>query len=149
MKQIIFHIVLPILIGLLAPILVSAQDSSLIVIGNEVSVPSEMDLKQFKSVIRGEKLRWSDGKQVIIALMKSNTSVGKETCTRIYNMSPNELNKYFLALVFQGRIKAPTFFTSSNELSTFVAETPGAIGVIDYTDDSTLKIITVDGKTKL
>ncbi|SKB67252.1 hypothetical protein [Maribacter arcticus] len=149
MKQIIFNIVLMFLLGLLTPSLICAQDAQLIVVGNNVSVPSEMDFKQLKSVLRGEKMRWNDGKQVIIALMKSNTPVGKETCTRIYNMSPNELNKYFLALVFQGRIKAPTFFTSPSELNAFVAETPGAIGVVDSTHDLTLKIITIDGETKL
>ena len=149
MKQIIFHIVLPILIGLFATIPVCSQDDSLTVIGNKVSVPTEMDFKQLKSILRGEKLRWNDGKQVIIALMKSNTPIGNETCNRIFNMSPNELNKYFLALVFQGRIKAPTFFTSAKELSAFVAETPGAIGVVDQTDVSTLNVILVDGKTKL
>ena len=149
MKHFFFNIVLIFFLGLLTPFMVSAQDNSLIVIGNNVSVPSEMDFKQLKSILRGENMRWNDGRQVIIALMKSNTSVGKETCSRIYNMSPNELNKYFLALVFQGRIKAPTFFTSPRELSTFVAETPGAIGVIDNTADLTLTIITVDGKTKI
>jgi hypothetical protein len=149
MKQLIFNIVLTFFLGLLTSSLVSAQNDSLTVIGNNVSVPSEMDFKQLKSVLRGEKLRWNDGKQVKIALMKSNTPIGKETCNRIFNMSPNELNKYFLALVFQGKIKAPTFFTSPKELSTFVAQTPGAIGVIDTTDDSTLTIITVNGKTKL
>ena len=150
MKQIIFNIVLAIFLVILGPSLVCAQDAApLVVVGNNTSVPSEMDFNQLKSILRGEKLRWNDGKQVIIALMKTNTPIGKETCTRIYNMSSNELNKYFLALVFQGRLKAPAFFTSPSELKTFVAETPGAIGVVDKVDELTLQIIKVDGKTEL
>lgn len=150
MKQLIFKIVLIIFLGLLTPSLVSAQEElRLIVVGNNASVPSQMDFNQLRSILRGEKLRWTDGKQVIIALMKTNTPIGKETCSRIYDMSSNELNKYFLALVFQGKLKAPTFFTSPSDLKSFVAETPGAIGVVDKVDESTLKIITVDGKTEL
>jgi hypothetical protein len=81
--------------------------------------------------------------------MKSNTPTGNETCARIYNMSPNELNKYFLALVFQGRLKAPTFFTSERELEAFIAETPGAIGVISKAGEASTKIIKVTGNEQL
>ena len=109
------------------------------------SVPSEMNLSQLKSVLRGEKLRWNDGAKVVIALMKTNTPVGTNTCQKLYKMSGNELNKYFLALVFQGKVKAPTFFNSESELENFVAHTPGAIGVLQKTDSNTLKTILVDG----
>jgi hypothetical protein len=57
-------------------------------------------MPQLKSVMRGEKLRWPDGSKVIIALLKSTTPIGVNTSRKIYNMSPNELNKYWLALVF-------------------------------------------------
>lgn len=149
MKSLFFNIVLICLLGLLIPSNACGQESQLVIIGNNSSVPTEMNFNQLKSVLRGEQLRWNDGKQVIIALMKTNTPIGSETCARIYNMSGNELNKYLLALVFQGRLKAPTFFTSASELKSFVAETPGAIGVVDQADDSILKIVTVDGKTVL
>ena len=63
----------------------------------------------------------------------------------------NELNKYFLAQVFQGKVKAPTFFTSKSELEDFVARTPGAIGVSQNTtlSGSEIKLVVVDGKKQL
>ncbi|MCK5370377.1 MAG: hypothetical protein KAQ62_17570, partial [Cyclobacteriaceae bacterium] len=89
------------------------------------------------------------GASIKIALMKTNTSIGKSTCEKIYDMTGNELNKYFLALVFQGKVKAPTFFNSISELENYVSQTPGAIGVSQKTTDSPNKIILVDGNDKI
>jgi hypothetical protein len=108
-----------------------------------------LDINQLRSVLKGEKLRWDDGVTVKIALMKTNTSVGSTTSERIYNMSANELNKYFLAMVFQGKVKAPMFFTSESELENYVAITPGAIGVSSHSADSSVRVIVIDGRSVL
>lgn len=126
-----------------------AQSAELTVIGNAESVSTEMTTAQLKSVMRGEQMRWADGTKVKIALMKTNTPVGKLTSDRIYNMTGNELNKYFLALVFQGKVKAPTFFNSASELEAYVAQTPGAIGVVQNAKNDQLIIVIVDGKKQI
>ncbi len=149
MKRMIYIFILYLFIGILLPLSVSAQDEQLVIIGNAASVPSEIDMNQLKSVLKGEKLRWNDGSKVSIALMKTSTPIGAYTCNKLYNMTGNELNKYFLALVFQGKVKAPTFFNSANELEAFVAQTPGAIGVLQQVNDKLLKIILVDGKKQI
>ena len=149
MKQTIFKYILTLMIGLLWASSVNAQDDQLVVIGNPESVPSELDLQQLRSILKGEKLRWNDGSQVVIALMKTNTTIGNHTSKRLYNMTGNELNKYFLALVFQGKVKAPTFFNSTDELATYVSQTPGAIGVLQNPNEKVLKIILVDGKKQI
>ena len=149
MKRIIYIFILSFFIGLLLPLSINAQDEQLVIIGNAASVPSEIDMNQLKSVLKGEKLRWNDGSKVSIALMKTSTPIGTYTCNKLYNMTGNELNKYFLALVFQGKVKAPTFFNSANELEAFVAQTPGAIGVLQQVNDKLLKIILVDGKKQI
>lgn len=140
-----------ILVGLLLSMSMTAvaQDMPLNIIGNPGSVPETMDLNQLRSVLKGEKLRWDNGVAVKIALMKTNTEVGSSTSKKIYNMSGNELNKYFLAQVFQGKVKAPTFFTSKSELESYVARTPGAIGVSQNTTGGEIKIVVVDGKRQL
>jgi len=147
MKSLLFLIF--IIAGLLRYVNSSAQDSGLYIIGNPESVPSELDMEQLKSILRGERMRWEDGSSIKIALMKTNTPIGLNTCMKIYNMSANELNKYFLALVFQGKVKAPTFFNTVQELEDYIAQTPGAIGVSQNTSDSQIKIILVDGKKEI
>ena len=149
MKRIVFNFIFPLFMGLLLPLTINAQNDQLIIVGNEESVPSEMDMKQLKSVLKGEKLRWNDGSKVSIALMKTNTPIGSSTCEKVYNMTAHELNKYFLALVFQGKITRPTFFNSVNELEAYVAQTPGAIGVLQKINDTSSKIILVDGKNQI
>jgi ABC-type phosphate transport system substrate-binding protein len=146
MKSEIFTIL--ILIFGLCPSII-AQDIQLNVIGNLGSVPEQMDMSQLRSIFKGEKFRWDDGTAVKIALMKTSTPVGSYTSQKIYNMSPNELNKHFLALVFQGKVKAPVFFTSENELVNYVARTPGAIGVSQNISDSDIRIVIVNGKRQL
>ena len=59
------------------------------------------------------------------------------------------LNKYFLALVFQGKVKAPAFFNSVSELEAYVAQTPGAIGVVQNTSTDQIKVVVVDGKKEI
>ncbi|GAB4024209.1 hypothetical protein [Spirosoma koreense] len=125
-----------------------SQDVNLVVIANGNGVPSEMKMAQLKSAMRGEKQRWSDGSKVIIALMKTNTPIGMNTSKKVYNMTPDELNKYWLALVFQGKADAPNFFNTETELEDFIAQTRGAIGVVSQAP-AAAKAITVDGRKVL
>jgi hypothetical protein len=125
-----------------------AQDTSLIVIRNSKGVPAEMKMSLLKSVLKGEKQRWGDGTKVVIALMKPNTIVGGNTCKKVFNMTANEVSKYWLGLVFQGKADAPAMFNSLSELEDFVSKTPGAIGVTGQTASSN-KTITVEGKKYL
>ena len=126
----------------------SAQEVPLTVVGNSRGVPTELKLNALKSILKGEKQRWPDGTKVVIALMKTSTPVGNYTCRKIYNMSGDELNKFFLALVFQGKGQAPSFFNSVSELESFVAQTPGAIGITGPAAAS-VRTIEVEGKKTL
>lgn len=127
---------------------VFAQDK-LSVIGNTKGVPTAMSEKELKAVMKGEKQRWGDGTKIVIALMKTNTTIGQTTSKRIYNMTGDELNRFWLALVFQGKTSAPTFFNSMNELESFVAQTPGAIGIVQHASSNEGKLIAIDGKKDL
>ena len=149
MKRKVFNLIMTAFVGLMVSWTGLAQEGDLVIVGNSESVPAEMDMGQLKSILRGEKLRWKDGAQVVIALMKTSTPIGSNTSRKLYDMTGNELNKYFLALVFQGKLKAPAFFNSSDELEAYVAQTPGAIGVLQKANDEVLRIIVVDGKTQI
>lgn len=129
-------------------ILQTSQEPILTVISNGKGAPSEMNMSLLRSALKGEKQRWPDGSKVILALMKSNTTIGEHTCRKLYNMSTNELNKYWLALVFQGKADAPNFFNSESELAAFVAQTRGAIGIVSQVTND-IKSVLVDGKKVL
>jgi hypothetical protein len=135
------------LVVLLCASLLAKSQQSLVVVGNQSGAPSEMKLSELKSILMGEKQRWKNGNRIIIALMKTNTSLGKVTSSRLYEMSGDELNKYWLALVFQGKAAPPYFFNSTNELANFVAQNPGAIGILDKPGtDPEMKAIMINGQ---
>ena len=125
-----------------------AQQTTLAAISNLSGAPAEMRQSELRSVLLGETQHWKNGKRVVIALMKTNTALGKTTTSKIYDMSGDELNKYWLALVFQGKAQAPVFFTSVSELQNFVAENPGAIGIIDKpVAIADVRAVMIDGKS--
>jgi ABC-type phosphate transport system substrate-binding protein len=138
-----------VLIGLFFNVPAFAQGAELTIIANAESVPNELTMKKLKSILRGEQQKWEDGVSIKIALMKTGTPIGASTCKKIYGMSANELNKYFLALVFQGKGKAPVFFNSIAEMETYVTQTPGAIGVSQSTSDNQIKIVLIDGQKQI
>jgi ABC-type phosphate transport system substrate-binding protein len=129
---------------------VTAQVSPLTVISNENGSPSSLKFSELKSIFMGEQQRWRNGTRITIALMKTNTSAGKTTSKKVYGMSSDELNKFWLALVFQGKAAAPNFFNSAVDLENFVAQNPGAIGILDEVDaNNDIKTIIVEGKKSL
>ena len=146
MKKIFPFVLLMTIIILIFSFSVNAQEKVLTVISNAKGAPDQMSMTELKSVLKGEKQRWSNAIPVAIALMKSSTEAGMSTSKKIFEMNADEFNKYWLALVFQGKVKAPYFFHSVSELETFVAETPGAIGVVDDTSSGKVRQITIDGK---
>ena len=130
-------------------IIVKSQVESLTVICNQKGTPSAMKLSELKAVMKGEKQRWNSGTKVTVALMKTTTAGGKNTAQFIYNMSGDALLKFCLGLAYQGNAHAPKFFNTTSELENFVAQNPGAIGVIDQPlTNNELKIIKIDGKTQ-
>lgn len=128
-----------------------SQSTNLLVISNQNGSPAMMKFSELKSIFLGEKQRWPNGTKIMIALMKTNNPIGKITSDKLYDMSGDELNKYWLALVFQGKASAPNFFNSVSDLENFVAQNPGAIGIIDQsaTPPPDVKTILVDGKKSI
>jgi hypothetical protein len=138
---------LSILVLLFAGLIANAQEATLTAISNPKGAPSTMKMSDLKSIMKGEKQRWSDGTKVNIVLMKTNTSTGEITCRKIYSMSSDKVKRYWLGLSFSGKADAPIFCNSIAELESIVAQTPGAIGIIDKISTGTgIKIIMVDGK---
>jgi len=137
------------LVILSATISAYAQSQNLIVISNSKGAPAELNRSELMAVMKGEKQRWNDGTRISVALMKASTAAGEATSKKVYGMSGDEVNKYWLALVFQGKVKAPVFFNSASELETYISQTPGAIGVVEESPDVKSKPVMVDGKKTL
>jgi ABC-type phosphate transport system substrate-binding protein len=125
----------------------SADEPNIMVIANEKGAPSTLTMKELKSIFQGEKQRWNDGTKISIAFMKSSTPVGSATSKKVLKMSGDQLNKFWLALVFQGKAKAPFFYGSASEVESYVSQNAGAIGVVEAGYQvKGVKVVSIDGK---
>ena len=132
---------------LLLVLFAHAQDVPLTVISNQKGAPAALNLSELKSVFMGERQRWRNGTKVVIAMMKPNTETGKIISNKLYKMSSDEVNKFWLALVFQGKADSPVTFDNAEALENFVASNPGAIGIIEGDQvPANTQITLVDGK---
>ena len=123
------------------------ENSKLSLICNTTGAPDTLSSVEMKSILKGEKQRWQDGSKIVLAMIKTNTETGETIAKKVYNMNGDELNKYWLSLVFAGKAKAPQFFRSEQELIDYVASTKGAIGVITSEKvQGNFKTIKVGGK---
>jgi hypothetical protein len=145
----LFYIIFILAAIILSPAISVAQTKPLVVISNAKGAPAELKRTELVAVLRGEKQRWDDGTRISIALMKASTPTGEATFKKVYGMSGDEVNKYWLALVFQGKAKAPVFFNTAAELETYISQTPGAIGIIEESNDVKTKPVMIDGKKSL
>ena len=140
-----FFVLLLLAFGLIA----RSQDTSLTVISNIKGAPANMKLSELKSVFMGEKQRWSDDTKtkVTIALMRMTTSAGKNTCSKVYNMSRQDVMGFLSNLYYAGKIDEPKTFKSAEELISFLGDNPGAIGITDKVlTNPNIKITLIDGR---
>ena len=133
------------LVSLLTGMFLQAQ--SLSVIGNPNGVPNEIAQAKFNSVFKGETKTWDNGTRIKLALMRSTTETGKQTCSKVYQMGCDDVTKFWLRKAMEANTLAPVFFNTVGELQAFVAANPGAIGIIDLSAPAGgTHSVTIDGK---
>ena len=125
---------------------VNAQNDTLILIANEKGAPNQMSKSFTRKVLKGQRPRWKNGSKVKLCLMKTSTPSGIKTAKDYYNMNVRQLNRYWLALVFQGKSTAPLFFRSEEKLIAYVMKTYGAIGIISKKNKGRAKEVTIATK---
>jgi hypothetical protein len=116
---------------------VKSQDiEKVMIIGNNTGI-SEITLKDARDVFKGKKSFWKNKEQVIIVLPASKSKNADIIATEIFQTSVSGMQKYWLALVFQGRANPPVFVQNTREAIDYVSKNPGAIAVV-YCKESDL-----------
>ncbi len=137
------------LIGILLPCAycASAQDTSLVVIGSQTGVPSDLKFSELKAVFKGERQRWPDGTKVVIAMIKSTTPLGKVVSEKVYSMSGDEVRGFWASISFSGKSDPPNVFNTAAEVEVFVSQNPGAIAILNkVVTTADIKTVSVSGK---
>jgi len=99
------------------------------VIGNSIGIKS-MDEANFKSCMKGKNNFWDNNNQVLIVLPSSSHPNAESISKLIYNKSHTSVRKYWLSLVFQGRVASPRFCDTDQEIIEFIQGKKGAIGIV-------------------
>ncbi len=103
-----------------------------VLIGNTTGV-SDLKWKQVRSIFKGERSFWQNGSSVVLVLPASNLPVADDIAKQVYGSDVAGMQKFWLALVFQGRGKPPIFISSEEEIIRFVSQNPGAVALISAT----------------
>ncbi|MFY7667658.1 MAG: hypothetical protein ACOVQG_02880 [Crocinitomicaceae bacterium] len=125
----VFRLLFILAIALVGNGLIAQSFSSYQIIGNNTGLKS-MSESNFKSCMKGKYNFWDNDNQVLIVLPSSNHPDAEEISKLVYSKSHTSVRKYWLSLVFQGRVASPKFCDSDEEMIDFVKSRKGAIGIV-------------------
>jgi ABC-type phosphate transport system substrate-binding protein len=118
---------------LLVSLNLAAQTSNLgglVLIGNKIGYQS-LNVKKVKDIFKGKVASWPNNETVTIVMPNSKSGFAESFAKEVFGTSYTGVQKYWLALVFQGRASSPVFMQNSNEILEYVRQTPGAIALVD------------------
>lgn len=124
---------------------VRTQYNNLKVIINTNSEIESLKKSDLKSIILGEKPRWSNKSLIAIALLKTNTEIGKSIASDVAGMTSNQFNKHWLSVVFRGISMPPKFYPNGQGVRRFVAENSSSIGIVgkDFVIGNEVKVLMI------
>ncbi len=105
------------------------QPSDLVVLANNTGI-AELDSAGLRAVFRGERSQWPSERRVTVVLPSSRAEFAGTISRMLFKSSPGGMQRFWLALVFQGRAAPPIFVDSVDEMVSYVRRTPGAIALV-------------------
>ncbi len=143
--------VVPISLSLLAGFCVCSiadEPADLAVVVNKATTPDTADLGEIRQMILGERLKWrNDGEPVIAVQTPPDSPERALEMKTVYRMNDSALRRYYMLAVFNGKeVAQPRDVSSAAALKKFVATNPGSIGCILASEvDASVKVLKVDG----
>lgn len=102
---------------------------NLTIIGNSIGV-SELSKQQLKDVFLGNLENWSTGNSVVVVLPSSDYVNANDITSIVVDKNLNSIRRYWLGLVFQGRVNPPMYLSNNEKIIKYINEVPGSIGVL-------------------
>lgn len=123
--------------------------SQLAVIVNNNNTTTNLSSAEFKSIFLGDKTKFSNGGNILLVVNKEDNSI-RTKFTNIMGKSFSEMLNIWLKKSMNDGLKAPSQFTSDNDIINFVSKNNGAIGFVNTASiNNTVKLITIDGKKQI
>lgn len=124
------------------------------IIVNKQNALGDLSLKDLKAIFRADRRSWSkdagelSGKDVSLVLRSSDSPEQKLVLDKVYGMTAEQLERYWVEVIYQGRLSSsPTTKASAGQAVRAVSRDPAAISFVllkDVTGD--VKVLSVEGK---
>lgn len=97
-----------------------------------VNAPSSAEVSEdsAKALLRGQRRNWDSGQAATVVLPSRNSSNYDKTAEMIFQTSGAIMQRTWFQLVFSGRVNAPKYFDSDEQIITWINEHQGAVGVV-------------------
>jgi ABC-type phosphate transport system substrate-binding protein len=125
----------------------SESGSALVIVVNKSTFTMMLSANDVKQMYLGERVRWPDGKKVVVVLLDANGPDSRVMLKVILGMSEREYKRYLMQADFAGKAVAPPrMLESAAAVKQFVASTPGAVGYVRASDsDDSVRAVKLDG----
>jgi ABC-type phosphate transport system substrate-binding protein len=121
------------------------------VVSNKSNSMGALSVPELVKLCKAQTTHWPDGKPVTFVMRSPAAPEMKTVLDKLYGMSQTEISS-LIVTSNRGRPAHPAILiaTSDEELVDKVANTPGAIGVVDvYSINSSVAVVKLGGKLPL
>ncbi len=114
----------------------TAQESITIIVNPDVEV-SSLSQAELALIYLGKKTFWDSGARITPSLLTEKSPLTELFLKESVRKTVRQYRAYWKRRLFSGQGTAPKTFPSSKQVANYVADNPGAIGVVDasFADD--------------
>ena len=127
-----------------------AAESGFSVVVNKSNSIEELTFQQLRQLLMGEMRQWPNKHRVTIAQLDSRSGLYRAVIALVVKMTPDDYSRLLLHMEFQGEeLLSIKNFQSPSDVCKYVANDPGAIGIVDTTTAeraSYVKTIRINGR---
>lgn len=104
----------------------------------------QLTVTQLRAIYSMRQQNWPDGKAIRVFVLSAKNPIHQRFAKEKLQMFPYQLDRIWQKITYSGLGAAPVVLTSEQQMREMVANTEGAIGYIENSDElSRLKVIHV------
>ncbi len=125
-----------------------ARSVVLAVIVHPKNPVSDISFSELRAMLKLERQFWPNGRRAVLYLRPSETDESQVLLDRIYKMTPEKLQKYWVGKLFSGEIPAkPSYVPTAEAAGSRVSVQEGALSIVLAGEvPKDVKVLTIDKK---
>jgi ABC-type phosphate transport system substrate-binding protein len=121
----------------------TAQESVKIIVNPDVEV-SSLSQAELARIFLGKKTFWESGSRISPSLLNEKSQLTELFLEESVRKTVRQYRAYWKRRLFSGQGTAPKTFASSEQVTNYVVENSGAIGIVDASfTDNRVKVVEI------